>query len=63
MVKTAIITQQLSLRMFSDNDYILYVYSSNKDIILNINITTEIRSPKQILVLTSALSATCELSD
>ena len=63
MVKTAIITQQLSLRMFSDNDYILYVYSSNKDIILDINITTEIRSPKQILVLTSALSATCELSD
>ncbi len=63
MVKTAIITQQLSLRMFSDNDYILYVYSSNKDIILNINITTEIRSPKQILVPTSACSATCELSD
>ena len=63
MVKTAIITQQLSLRMFYDNDYILYVYSSNKDIILNINITTEIRSPKQILVLTSARSAACELSD
>ena len=39
------------------------ILASNKDIILNINITTEIRSPKQILVPTSACSATCELSD